>query len=239
MSKQNSFYPLPLYKYKQRFGIGPGKKHDKDKMRAAYKKAWECRDFEIDKFWSRATYFWGFIAAIFAGYIAVVNSSSSSISEQSVDTHLDVVLLMLGLVFSFAWLLVIKGSKQWQENWEAHIDMLEDEITGPLYKTVYCKKGKPFYSVSKISECMAKVVIVAWVILLFNYIISFLEQSGLCIINFFTKDSFITFVIVVGGIVSIILLFTKCKSAGNGCKTNFLDGQDKCFIDRKSKENRA
>ncbi|MGH8568044.1 MAG: hypothetical protein ACREXU_08475, partial [Gammaproteobacteria bacterium] len=31
---------------------------------------------------------------------------------------------------------VNRGSKFWQENWENHVDLLEDQIMGPLYKTV-------------------------------------------------------------------------------------------------------
>ena len=37
--------------------------------------------------------------------------------------------------FSLAWTLVNKGSKFWQKNWEAHIDMLEENVTGNLYET--------------------------------------------------------------------------------------------------------
>ena len=34
-----------------------------------------------------------------------------------------------------------RGSKYWQENWENHIELLEDKITGPLYKTVLERPG--------------------------------------------------------------------------------------------------
>src|SRR5690554_7502176 len=49
---------------------------------------------------------------------------------------MSVILSCLGVVFSFAWFCVNRGSKYWQENWEKHVDVLEDEVTGPLYKVV-------------------------------------------------------------------------------------------------------
>jgi hypothetical protein len=98
----------------------------KTKKAEALKYALEIRSFEIELYWKRATYFWAFIGATFAGYGAV---QASSISPRQ---DLAVALSCMGLVFSFGWFCVNKGSKQWQENWENHVDLLEDEIIGPL-----------------------------------------------------------------------------------------------------------
>ncbi|HCM1204905.1 TPA: hypothetical protein N2883_004581, partial [Vibrio parahaemolyticus] len=98
--------------------------------------ALDIRKFEIELYWKRATYFWTFIGAIFAGFIAI--NASETVNKQD----LSVVLSCLGVVFSFAWVCVNRGSKQWQENWEKHVDMLEDNVTGPLYKVVL-KRRKP------------------------------------------------------------------------------------------------
>ncbi|EAW8702243.1 hypothetical protein ACFJ30_003780 [Salmonella enterica] len=46
------------------------------------------------------------------------------------------LLSNMGLVFTFSWYLVNRGSKYWQENWENHLDHMENKITGPLYKTI-------------------------------------------------------------------------------------------------------
>jgi hypothetical protein len=59
---------------------------------------------------------------------------------QKEKTHLSLVVTGLGLVLSAAWYLANRGSKQWQENWENHVDLLEYEVKGPLYKTVL---GRP------------------------------------------------------------------------------------------------
>lgn len=46
--------------------------------------------------------------------------------------------------------------------------MLEDIISGPVYKTVYY--GKPFYSVSKVNELLSIVIVAVWGIFLFNFL---------------------------------------------------------------------
>ncbi len=122
---------------------------------AALDRAWKNRDFEIDKYWSRATYFWAFIAAAFAGYLAAKDKDVSGDFSQ-----LPLVLVCLGFIFSLSWLLVNIGSKKWQENWEKHIDLLEDGVTGPLYKTVLKKHS---YSVSNVNITVSAFVIAVWI----------------------------------------------------------------------------
>jgi hypothetical protein len=210
--------------YKDKFGIGA----DKKKMQAAYKRAWQNRDFEIDKFWTRSAYFWGFIAAIFVGYTAVITS------KKEISANVDVYLVSLGLLFSVAWLLVIKGSKRWQENWEAHIDQLENEITGPLYKTVY-RRGKTFYSVSKVNEVLAWIVIVFWAALYLFGILHFgdiIEKIMSFFKSKFDNDRILAIFISLAGTAAGIIFLIKTKSDGTGYKDEIAkEGQ---FIDRLS-----
>ncbi|BBA33262.1 putative membrane protein [Methylocaldum marinum] len=107
--------------------------------------ALDIRKFEVDLYWKRATYFWTFIAATLAGFVAIQASSSSNKAD------LSVLLCNLGIVFSFGWLCVNRGSKYWQENWENHVDMLEDPVNGPLYKVKSppAKPGAYWVSASK------------------------------------------------------------------------------------------
>jgi hypothetical protein len=151
------------------FGLGEDTgEYEKQKLhKSAWEKAWEIRNFEIDKFWTRTAFFWGFVALIFGAYVTVVTGKHSQTVK---DMYLDLLLILLGCIFSVAWLLVILGSKRWQENWEAHIEKLEDNITGPLYKTIYYNPKKRFYSVTKINVILAKVVIVTWILLFVQYI---------------------------------------------------------------------
>lgn len=110
----------------------------------AYTVASDIRKFEIGLFWQRAAYFWAFITVIYTAYFKVL----VDIYEKEHGHFPLVVLCALGLFFSFSWFLTSKASKHWQENWELHLDLLEDNITGPLYKTYLAEKS---YSVSKIN----------------------------------------------------------------------------------------
>lgn len=148
-----------------------------DKGRKALEHALDIRKFEIGLYWQRATYFWTLIAATFAGYFAVL--SAEDMLNRKFNAF---VLACFGLVFSLAWFLTNRGSKFWQENWENHVDMLEDSITGPLYKTVLHRPGptsigmkilewavegpRPF-SVSQLNQWVSLFTLVAWFNLLF------------------------------------------------------------------------
>ena len=140
----------------------------------ALERALDIRKFEIDLYWKRATYFWAFIAAALAGFVAVQASSASNKVDMSV------LLANLGIVFSFGWFCVNRGSKFWQENWEYHVDMLEDAINGPLYKVVMSRNdpangkewlihlltGPSKISVSKVNQLISIFVTLMWVGLL-------------------------------------------------------------------------
>ncbi|QJD30956.1 RipA family octameric membrane protein [Methylococcus geothermalis] len=148
-----------------------------EKRAKAFEHALDIRKFEIDLYWKRATYFWTFIGATLAGYAAVFVASGTF-----PKTDLLVILSCLGLVFSFAWFCVNRGSKHWQENWENHVDMLEDETIGPLYKTVLTRPdsacvseyvadiitGPSPLSVSKINQIISLYVTGLWGFLLYK-----------------------------------------------------------------------
>jgi hypothetical protein len=133
----------------------------------AYKIAIDTRKFEIELYWKRTTYFWAFIVTTFAGYGWTLKSKSTSD-----DNFLALLLSCFGLILSVSWFLANKGSKQWQENWENHIELLEDKITGPLYKISLKRKNSSFftgpgdYSVSKINQLISIFVAIVWIILI-------------------------------------------------------------------------
>jgi len=137
----------------------------------ALEHALDIRKFEIELYWKRATYFWTFIGATLAAFLAVYASSSLT---KPIQQDLSVLLSCLGLVFSFAWVLVNRGSKFWQENWEQHVDALEDNLTGPLYKTIMPKKESHWLvnssqiSVSKINQLVSVYISLLWFTLLIN-----------------------------------------------------------------------
>lgn len=197
MKKRSTTQEISAERYQELFS---GEKRNK-----AHAQALDIRKFEIDLYWKRATYFWTFIGATMAGFLAIQNSSATNKQD------LAIILACLGLVFSFAWFCVNRGSKFWQENWEKHVDILEDHVTGPLYKTVISRNndatfsdkarsiitGPSNISVSKVNQIISLYVSILWLVLLiyslpaFNFEASFnwfyvtlISLSGLACISF-------------------------------------------------------
>ncbi|WP_429120823.1 hypothetical protein [Aeromonas veronii] len=142
-------------------------------LQSAFTQAADIRKFEIELYWKRATYFWALIAVAFAGYFSV-SSADIDIGKYLFLT----IISSAGFVFTFAWFSANKGSKYWQENWENHLDLLEDSVTGPLYKSYlqrpspedWCEKyitGPRRYSVSKINQWVAVFTLFIWGVLIF------------------------------------------------------------------------
>jgi hypothetical protein len=137
----------------------------------ALKHALDIRKFEIDLYWKRATYFWTLIAASFAGYFALQNTDLSKRDGFSIF-----VIACIGLILSFSWHLVNRGSKYWQENWERHVDVLAETVIGPLYRTTLSKdywdllkphKAFPF-SVSRVNQIVSLFITLIWAGLAFR-----------------------------------------------------------------------
>lgn len=147
-----------------------GSEVPKTKAEKALELALEIRKFEIELYWKRATYFWTFLAVALAGYLAVLGAKELP-PEDKPDALL--VLSCLGVIFSLAWYFVNRGSKFWQENWEKHVDLLEDEINGPLYKVIvskdkmrWWKPADPWpFSVSKINQILSLFVTLLFLLL--------------------------------------------------------------------------
>ncbi|HEF4887327.1 TPA: hypothetical protein SAQ42_001537 [Klebsiella oxytoca] len=148
------------------------KDKDSEKLKAAFNQVSDIRKFEIELYWKRAAYFWALIAVAFAGYFSIL--ASEKIPGKF---FLSLLVSCAGFVFTFAWFLSSRGSKYWQENWENHLDLLEDQITGPLYKTLlerpefenYADKfitGPLDVSVSKINQWVAAFIVFSWLILI-------------------------------------------------------------------------
>jgi hypothetical protein len=129
--------------------------------------ALDIRKFEIELYWKRAGYFWTLIAASFAGYFALQSSSNCSAG------FLIPLVACIGFLLSLGWYLVNRGSKYWQENWERHVDLLESNVIGPLYKTTIAREEFPWlhfwggypYSVSRVNQLISLFVAIVWLCL--------------------------------------------------------------------------
>ncbi len=133
----------------------------KEEIRDTYEKAWESKNFEIQNYWKRSNYFWAFQVASFTGYFAVLSSDFYKSNPQVLYG-----VIGIGIISSLAWTLLNTGSKTWQRHWENQVDMLEDKITGPLYKVSTISST---YSVSKMNDIVSRFITVIWFVLAIKY----------------------------------------------------------------------
>ena len=133
----------------------------------ALERAHVVRAFEIELYWKRATYFWTIIAVAFAGFFACENANNDFGAS---------FVSSVGMVLGTAWYVVNRGGNAWHHNWEQHVDLLEDDVTGPLYKTLINRKKyrfwrltEPFpFSPSRANALVSIFVMGAWLILEFK-----------------------------------------------------------------------
>ena len=139
----------------------------KSSLEKAFDIALDIRKFEIDMYWKRATYFWALMAICFTGIVMLKNGALYPLISFS--------LSCLGLFLSVAFWLINRGSKFWQQNWEAHVDLLGRKICGPLYQYVIIsddiKKCSPWsewpFSVSKVNMLVSFFLIVFWISIIY------------------------------------------------------------------------
>ena len=173
----------------------------KKKVRAALEKAHEIRQFEIRLYWQRSLFFWGFEAAFFVAYIAILSSANA----QDL-TLISAVIVFIGLCTTIMWGFVAKGSKAWQENWEHHIDMLEGEITGNLYKTMLGKTNG-FYSVSKIQADFIILVGMLWFVLLVWAADQLLAGQIMCFLEKLVEGFGVIWTIVIAVVLVVLTIW--------------------------------
>ena len=212
------------------------------RRREAYEKAHDIRKFEIGLFWQRATYYWAFILAAFTAHFALIGllfdperGKELSITELLNLPGLSLFALIITSFFCFffciCWVMMNKGSKYWQKNWECHIDELEQEFSGDLYKVILntenkcefeknpLKNGAYDYSVSKITSLTSIVLMVfAFFMSLFYiaiFVVKFLQMD---------KKNGISFILgiavsVIFGFIVGFSIFCLCHLKGNAKKS--------------------
>jgi hypothetical protein len=131
--------------------------------KAALNRAHELRQFEIENYWKRANYFWLFqLAAFTFDGLALKDFESSSVGPISKSGALLFAAELVSITAQVGY-LTARGSKFWQENWEAHVDMLETQHEGRLTQTILYK-GKLKSSVSRINERLYALLAMVWVV---------------------------------------------------------------------------
>ena len=168
-------------------------RNDYKKLKTAFNLAHDVRKFEIELFWKRGTYFWAFILASFTAYFVTFGKilekscfSLCTIIRFSPMAKIALfVIACLCFIFCYSWVLINKGSKFWQKNWEAHIDEMEDMFSGKLYKTFLNTKTGDFnnkalskkaydYSVTQITTVTSIILMVVSAILSIFHLLIFL-----------------------------------------------------------------
>jgi len=157
---KTQYYAELKYPEKSQSVLAHSHGYDFDKAKRTFDFVVRTREFEIELYWKRATYFWAFIAATFTAYLVLATTDDKENFE--FETFL---IICVGYILSLAWHLTNLGSKFWQRHWEKHLDLLEDGIVGPLYKTVYSTQS---YSVSKINSIVSFCFVIFWVFLGFK-----------------------------------------------------------------------
>lgn len=193
----------------------------------AFQLAHDVRKFEIDLFWKRGTYFWAFILGSFTAYFVTMDKILGC-RELSLCTLLAIPILsklalsiisFICFFFCLSWVLINKGSKFWQKNWEEHIDMLEDSFSGKLYKSFLNTKAPEFkkspfslkaydYSVTKVTTCGSIVLTVISFIMFVFHTALFLGKwlheffyENLC---FFTLIFLVIIFVVIFSVVKLL-----------------------------------
>lgn len=129
---------------------------DKSQLEAARTLAHNIRQFEIELYWKRATYFWAFqLIAFTALGLLLKDGEIKSLGRLTVPAA-------LGVITALAGVLTARGSKFWQQNWEAHVDMLENEMGMRLTQVVVCPNFLPQYSVSRINQFLLFLLMLGW-----------------------------------------------------------------------------
>lgn len=146
------------------------KEYKEKKLEEALKIALDTRKFEIGLYWKRTGYFVLFIGAVFVGYYTILSSDKIEKEQQE---WLLLLLAALGYLLSLLWYMANRGSKFWQENWEAHIEELSTHLGVPIFGIIKRREHSirnlmqeyPF-SVSKINQMVSLIITFAWLLIL-------------------------------------------------------------------------
>jgi hypothetical protein len=122
----------------------------------------DTRKFEIERFWQRSLFFWGFITAAVVAYGAAAKSP-----------QLQALAACYGFLCALAWALQNRGSKYWHESWEKKVERVQIDVLGtdlfsnkePIKRPGWLEAKR--YSSSKLVMVLSDVTCVAWIGLLY------------------------------------------------------------------------
>ena len=208
---------------------------DEKKLEEAFQIALETRKFEIELYWKRTGYFVLFTSAIFVGYYKTLSISGNL--DKGEKCLLLLLISSLGFLLSLLWYMANRGSKFWQENWEAHIEMLSTHLGIPIFGIIkhstFSKsdlmKEYPF-SVSKVNQMVSLIVTASWFLLFaFNLVCSISKFDWTVFIR---GCPCIIFIIVLLAVFIIVLplslesMVRRCESFAANVQDDKKEGND-------------
>jgi hypothetical protein len=142
-------------RYYEAIGIAPTDSTWPEAASKALERAHKVRELEIELYWKRATYFWAFQVVAFATLGLLLRGEEPPSSEAVLATA------ALGTFTAVAGYLIARGSKFWQDSWEAHVDMLEPADEARLSQVIVLREA-PQFSVTRVNQYLLQVIALWW-----------------------------------------------------------------------------
>ena len=177
---------------------------------ARYEASVRALEFELDQFWKRSLFFWGFISAALVAFCAAAAYQHPLLQG---------VIASFGFVCSAIWTLANRGGKFWYENWESKRIAAEKSITGKLYGEPEPEKRKDKwqqrwlqgkrYSPSKLAIALSDYVVFLWFCLLVSRLIKILPLFKLScpLVNWLVG---LTCIFMVISFLYVFLVWSSC-----------------------------
>lgn len=146
-----------------------------------YKNYWKCRDFELQHLWQRSVFLSAFLTLCCTSYGYMITHFFIDKPFSITANVVCIILCIIGVLFSYLWICMAKGSKAWYEIYEEKISKFEREcaikgnikgcnntfspdIIGKSIEMSDCpfdnKAGK--FSPSKINIAIGQIFIIGW-----------------------------------------------------------------------------
>ena len=90
---------------------------NQESLKQAMEWALAQRNFEIELYWKRVTYFWAFVAVAFAGYFSIVRDQTPNTPTNAF------VVSCLGALFTLSWYWASRGASYWHISWDIQVKM--------------------------------------------------------------------------------------------------------------------
>lgn len=163
-----------------------------------YKTLWKCRDFEISTLWQRSVMLGTFLVLAYCGYGALLLKVSEGVGCQwNAFNLLAIGVAAFGIVLSALWVMMMKGSKAWYEQYEgtlyyfqehckeavadaaatliglkasSHPDVKDETMQKIDNSLLSAKAGG--YSVSKLATMIGIVSFVGWILICVAHLVA-------------------------------------------------------------------